>query len=180
MTDSWLQVGAPVRRKQPDGADLAIEVVSEGAEARERDLETKRAEYARAGISEYWIVDPQESRITVLTLDGQTSRIPCLGDLPILGPFFSNTTSSRIEKELIVLVTPYLVEPMHHDEVPPCPGDEINGPNDLEFYLDGRIEGQCGRDWRATTGHYTAPAAALPAFLRLQNEFLHGPHGYGD
>ncbi len=61
-------------RGQPEGADLVMEVVSEGSENRERDYETKRQEYARAGISEYWIVDPEEQRITVLTLDGTTYR----------------------------------------------------------------------------------------------------------
>jgi len=35
---------------------------------RRHDLETKRREYARAGIPEYWIVDPEEEQITVLTL----------------------------------------------------------------------------------------------------------------
>jgi Uma2 family endonuclease len=50
-------------------------VVSEGEENRERDLEIKRREYAKAGIAEYWIVDPQEQRITVLVLDGQTYRV---------------------------------------------------------------------------------------------------------
>lgn len=62
-------------REQPDGAELVMEVVSEGEENRERDLETKRREYARAGIAEYWIVDPQQLRITVLTLDGRTYRV---------------------------------------------------------------------------------------------------------
>lgn len=62
------------RRRPPDGADLAMEVVSPGGENRERDLVTKRNEYARAGIDEYWIVDPEELRITVLTRDGQTYR----------------------------------------------------------------------------------------------------------
>jgi Uma2 family endonuclease len=60
--------------KFPEGADLVVEVVSEGAPARERDLVRKRDEYAQAGIAEYWIVDPEEHRITVLTLDGQTYR----------------------------------------------------------------------------------------------------------
>lgn len=59
---------------QPDGADLVVEVVSEGPENRERDLVTKRREYARAGIVEYWIVDPEQQRITVLTLDGNVYR----------------------------------------------------------------------------------------------------------
>ncbi len=62
-------------RGQPDGADLVMEVVSEGTENRGRDLGTKRQEYAAARIPEYWIVDPQEQQITVLTLDGQTYRV---------------------------------------------------------------------------------------------------------
>lgn len=62
-------------RRQPHGADLAIEVVSEDEPDRQRDLVTKREEYARAGIAEYWIVDRQEHMITVLTLDGQTYRV---------------------------------------------------------------------------------------------------------
>jgi Uma2 family endonuclease len=57
--------------RYPEGADLAIEVVSEGEEDRRRDLVIKRQEYATAGIAEYWIVDPLEQRVTVLTLDGQ-------------------------------------------------------------------------------------------------------------
>jgi len=53
-----------------EGADLVIEVVSADPKDRKRDLETKRAEYARAGIGEYWIVDPEEGRISVLKLEG--------------------------------------------------------------------------------------------------------------
>ena len=53
-----------------EGADLVMEVVSGNAEDRRRDLVTKRQEYAKAGIPEYWIVDPQEGRITVLRLSG--------------------------------------------------------------------------------------------------------------
>ena len=51
-----------------EGADLVIEVVSD--DDRRRDLETKRFEYARAAIPEYWIVDPQTETVTVLTLEG--------------------------------------------------------------------------------------------------------------
>jgi Uma2 family endonuclease len=47
-------------------ADLVMEVVSD--DDRRRDLETKRLEYAQAGIPEYWIVDLQRREITVLTL----------------------------------------------------------------------------------------------------------------
>lgn len=54
---------------QPDGADLVVEIVSEGKENRDRDLVTKRAEYAAAGIEEYWIVDPETRSVTVLVVD---------------------------------------------------------------------------------------------------------------
>lgn len=50
-----------------DGADLVMEVVS--IDDPSRDLETKRIEYAQARISEYWIVDPRDRSIAVLTLD---------------------------------------------------------------------------------------------------------------
>jgi Uma2 family endonuclease len=35
-----------------------------------RDMVTKRADYAEAGIPEYWIVNPLDATITVLTLAG--------------------------------------------------------------------------------------------------------------
>lgn len=62
------------RRKPPESADLAVEVVSPGQENRERDLVVKRREYAKAGVREYWIVDPEEKTITVLTLAGKTFK----------------------------------------------------------------------------------------------------------
>jgi Uma2 family endonuclease len=49
------------------GADLAMEIVSE--DDPDRDWKTKRREYARCGIPEYWIVDPQKGCITVLVLE---------------------------------------------------------------------------------------------------------------
>ena len=51
------------------GADLVMEIVSPNDP--ERDKVTKRREYAQSGIPEYWIVDPTEASITVLTQRGQ-------------------------------------------------------------------------------------------------------------
>jgi Uma2 family endonuclease len=66
------------RSKVQNGADLAVEIVSDGKENRDRDLVEKRKLYAQAGIREYWIVDPQERVISVLSLDGSSDRV--LGD----------------------------------------------------------------------------------------------------
>jgi Uma2 family endonuclease len=48
------------------GADLVVEIVS--PDHVERDTNIKRTEYAQASIPEYWIVNPEEETITVLTL----------------------------------------------------------------------------------------------------------------
>ena len=51
------------------GADLVVEVVSE--DDPERDTRVKRADYALAGIPEYWIVNSLDETITVLVLAGE-------------------------------------------------------------------------------------------------------------
>jgi Uma2 family endonuclease len=53
---------------------MAFEVVSKGAEARERDYVTKPVEYLAYGLLEYWIVDPQQKIVTVLIRDGDSRR----------------------------------------------------------------------------------------------------------
>lgn len=49
------------------GVDLAVEIVSD--DDPERDTKIKRADYATAGIPEYWIVNPLNDTITVLELE---------------------------------------------------------------------------------------------------------------
>lgn len=58
-----------------EGADLVMEVVSGSSKDRKRDYEDKVKDYAEAGIPEYWIVDPDEKRIRVLTLDGTVYKL---------------------------------------------------------------------------------------------------------
>jgi Uma2 family endonuclease len=58
-----------------DGADLVMAIVSPDPKDHDRDWKTKPREYARAGIAEYWIVDPQERLTRVLTLHGKTYRV---------------------------------------------------------------------------------------------------------
>lgn len=50
------------------GADLALEVVS--SDKPSRDLIDKRCDYAEGGAAEYWIVNPEDETIAILTLHG--------------------------------------------------------------------------------------------------------------
>jgi pilus assembly protein CpaC len=70
------------------------------------------------------------------------TRIPGLGDLPVLGPLFRSVHYQNNETELVILVTASLVEPMSLAEAPPVPGFLHSDPNDWEFYLEGRLEGK--------------------------------------
>jgi len=111
-----------------------------------------------------------------VSIDAQTTRIPGLGDLPYLGPFFSNTTQQRIEKELLVLVTPFFVSASANCEEFVLPGQNIQEPNDLEFYLLGRIEGKTGRPFN-TTQSWEDPWNCVDR-MKLERQCLHGPVGF--
>lgn len=70
------------------------------------------------------------------------SRIPAVGDVPILGSLFRSTRYQADDTEMVVMVTATLVEPITACDQPPVPGSEHLIPNDWEFYALGRIEGK--------------------------------------
>jgi pilus assembly protein CpaC len=74
--------------------------------------------------------------------EATSSRIPALGELPVLGPLFRSVRYQKNETELVVLVTASLVEPMSVASPPPVPGFLHSDPNDWDFYIEGRIEGK--------------------------------------
>ena len=53
--------------------DLVVEIISPSNP--ERDVVRKRDIYARNGVGEYWIVDPEARSIRVMTLEGSTYSI---------------------------------------------------------------------------------------------------------
>ena len=86
--------GARAVARSVEGApDLVIEVPSPSN--RGRDALTKRSLYARAGVREYWLADPEARTIEILTLDrdalyrvavwsgDETPASPLLGSLPV-------------------------------------------------------------------------------------------------
>ena len=49
----------------------------------------------------------------------QLSKIPGLADIPILGQLFRSKSINRSNAELLVLVTPHIVDPVHVESPPP-------------------------------------------------------------
>lgn len=62
-----------VARGVEGAPDLLIEVLSPSN--RGHDLLTKRALYARAGVREYWLVDPERRAVDLLTIDRDAFHI---------------------------------------------------------------------------------------------------------
>jgi Uma2 family endonuclease len=63
-----------VRKDDLNGpADLAVEVVSRDSTV--RDWRTKYQEYERAGVREYWVIDPLVKRFEAYSLRGKTYRL---------------------------------------------------------------------------------------------------------
>jgi pilus assembly protein CpaC len=77
---------------------------------------------------------------------GTVTKIPCLGDIPYLGVLFSFATQTEQEIELIILLTPRLVDPADCNQMPKAlPGSETRAPDDYEFYLETILEAPRGQ-----------------------------------
>lgn len=99
---------------------------------------------------------------------------PVLGDIPVLGALFRSVRYNKKETELVVLVTPRLVEPLNPGRVPVLPGEQWRDPNELELFLNQDIGGETSRDYGPTS----RPATALaPGEKRVASRFV-GEHGF--
>ncbi len=75
-------------------------------------------------------------------IDATNSRVPGLGDVPVLGALFRSTRYQERETEMVVLVTASLVEPLSLAQMPPLPGFLHVRPDDWQLYLEGGIQGK--------------------------------------
>ena len=124
---------------------------------------------------------------------GNKTRVPFLGDIPILDMIFSNKEVTRDETELMVLVSPELVHPLEPGQRPLIlPGMEVTEPNDWALFLFGFYEGDPNCQFRSTTAPlyrrdvWYAQHEAIrqvksqSRFQQSEESFVVGPHGFSE
>ena len=126
---------------------------------------------------------------TVELADGQTFAIagllnnsitatkdvtPVLGDVPLLGALFRSVRYQRKETELVVLVTPRLVEALNPDNIPTLPGEHWRDPNEAELFLNRDL----GGERPASQDPRKRRAAAQPAGQPVATALYQGDHGF--
>ncbi len=70
--------------------------------------------------------------------DDSVSQPPWLGSVPILGALFRSSDFQRLETELVMVVTPYIVKPVSADQIV-LPTDKFLPPSEKDFFLLGKI-----------------------------------------
>ncbi|MBZ9708149.1 type II and III secretion system protein family protein [Mesorhizobium sp. ESP7-2] len=68
------------------------------------------------------------------------NQVPWLGQVPVIGTLFRNSSSQKEETELVVVVTPHIVRPVKPGEQLATPFDKTRPANDPEFFLLGQLE----------------------------------------
>ncbi len=70
------------------------------------------------------------------------TKVPVLGDIPVLGALFRSTAFQREETELMVVVQAHLVRPQRPGALPLLPGEnEFTDPSDFRLFLLGGLIG---------------------------------------
>jgi len=127
--------------------------------------------------------DTRGAQVTVQMEDGQTvaiggliqhsvqgsiTKVPILGDIPFLSAAFSSKSYDEREEELLILVTPRLIDPMACNQLPArLPTRLTRTPDDFELFLEGLLElprGQrqtCGPNGHYLAAHKNGPTAGL-------------------
>jgi len=107
---------------------------------------------------------------------GSVTKIPCLGDIPYIGFFFSFATQVEQETEMVILITPRLIDPADCNQMPKAlPGAETRKPDDCEFYLETILEAPRGQREIFQGGTYTPAWKNGPS----ANLYPCGGGGYG-
>jgi pilus assembly protein CpaC len=68
-------------------------------------------------------------------------QVPWLGDIPIIGTLFRSTRFRNNETELVIIVTPRLVQPVSDISQIRTPLDGLTSPSEMNLFLNGQLEG---------------------------------------
>lgn len=109
------------------------------------------------------------------SLGAQAERVPFFGDIPLLNRLFAADQITAGEQELVILITPELVHPLEPKELALLPGADIFEPDDVEFYLHGRLESQRMRDYRSPV---MTDIHRIRAWKRCETNYIFGPAGH--
>lgn len=111
-------------------------------------------------------------------LGSRSRRMPFLGDIPFVRRLFSNDGTSYDEQELIVLVTPYLVNPVDAKTTPiALPGSDYYEPDDVEFFIKGSPTGHLDEDYRSPV---RTDIHKMKAFRRCEQKMIIGQPGHSN
>jgi pilus assembly protein CpaC len=102
-------------------------------------------------------------------------NLPFLGTIPVINRLTGVDRTSAGEQELVILVTPELVQPMHAQQLPRLPGSDLFEASDLEFYLLGRLEGRRPVDFRSPVMN---EFHRIRQYNRVEQQYIFGPTGY--
>lgn len=78
------------------------------------------------------------------TVQQDTKGVPGANKIPIFGTMFRSKSYSRVETELVVIATPYLVKPVARNALA-RPDDNLNPPSDGAGFFLGRVNRVYGR-----------------------------------
>jgi pilus assembly protein CpaC len=67
-----------------------------------------------------------------------TNALPGIGEVPVLGALFKSNDFQRGESELVIIVTPYVVQPAASPQALRAPTDRFRAATDLDRILRGR------------------------------------------
>ena len=67
-------------------------------------------------------------------------QVPWLGQVPVIGTLFRNSSNQKEETELVVVVTPHIVRPAAPGEDLYSPLDQTRSSNDVELFALGILE----------------------------------------
>jgi pilus assembly protein CpaC len=67
-------------------------------------------------------------------------QLPWLGDVPVLGALFSSKAYQKNETDLVIIVTPHVVQPIRPGQPVKTPLDNTLPPNDVDLFVGGKGE----------------------------------------